>query len=540
MTTKHRKQQMREAKLSEARLDHYKTSLRNGLSHLTEVGRVLSASNEEKLRVASENITAILAALSTESTEAATEKECATCAGTGKIKEGSTECPDCKGTGKIAAESARPVDAGALAEAYSGAAEDAGSAAWICGCLLDLMSDEADEPDQLAILQTALTSLMTFMTMEVAEIGTPDDDMAEPMSIWGWESVRKRLKDSGGRIMPPAAGQLAGWVPLQEGQRLTEAAVKLTEGALDSNGVGAVKIIAPGWGSSGYYAKEVLQRDGPKVFPAGTKMFWDHPTLSEEHDRPERSLRDMAGTLTEDAYWDATGMIDRATGQPAGPGLYAAIKAYEDYVPTLNEIYSDIGVSIRAYGKQIMGEAEGQTGPIITDLVAAESVDFVTTPGAGGQVLSLFEAVRQHSKIPAPKEAPLMEVEKDPKFVEERTARLRAEEKLVLIEAGAVVTSKLAASSLPDVTRLRLGKALVANPPIAEGQLDAEKFATQIEEAINSEEEYIATLTEAGKIRGMGGDGGGTDATSDAAMEAAFKRFGLSESQAKAAATGRS
>lgn len=533
MTTKHRKQLIREAKLSEARTDLYKASLRNGLSHLTEVGRVLSASNEEKLRVASENITAILAALSTESTEAATEKVCPTCEGKKTIKEGSTECPDCKGTG-IASEAAKPIDVGALAEAYSGAAEDAGSAAWICGCLLDLMSDEADEPDQLAILQTALTSLMTFMTMEVGEIGTPEDDMAEPVSIWGWESVRKRLKDSGGRIPAPA-----GFTPLREGQRITEAAVKLTEGALDANGVGAVKIIAPGWGSSGYYAKEVLQRDGPKVFPAGTKMFWDHPTLTEEHERPERSLRDYAGVLTEDAYWDSTGMIDKATGQPAGPGLYAAVKVYEDYVPTLNEIASDIGVSIRAYGKQIMGEAEGQQGPLITDLVVADSIDFVTTPGAGGQVLALYEAARQHSTVPAPKEAPLMEVEKDPKFVEERTARLRAEEKLVLIEAGAVVTSKLAESTLPPVTRLRLSKSLVANVPIAEGKLDAEKFATQIEEAVSAEQEYIATLTEAGKIRGMGGDGGGVDAT-EADLEKAFKRFGLSESSAKAAATGRS
>jgi hypothetical protein len=53
--------------------------------------------------------------------------------------------------------------------------------------------------------------------------------------------------------------------------------VKLVEAATEEGEI-TIKVIAPGWGSSGYYAKEVLKRDGAKAFPAGTKMFWNHPT----------------------------------------------------------------------------------------------------------------------------------------------------------------------------------------------------------------------------------------------------------------------
>ena len=66
-----------------------------------------------------------------------------------------------------------------------------------------------------------------------------------------------------------------------------------------------------GRGTSGYYPAEVLERDGPKVFPAGTKNFWNHQTDAEEAARPEGDLRDLASVLTEDAHFENNG--------PTGP-----------------------------------------------------------------------------------------------------------------------------------------------------------------------------------------------------------------------------
>lgn len=164
---------------------------------------------------------------------------------------------------------------------------------------------------------------------------------------------------------------------------------KLTEKALRRDGTAPVKLIAPGWGSSGYYPAEVLERDGPTLFRAGTKMYWDHPTVTEEMERPEGSLRNLAAVLVSDARWDGQG--------PEGPGLYADAKVFEGYQQAVNEMAPHIGVSIRASGRAAQGEAEGRRGPIIQALTAAASVDFVTEPGAGGKIVQMFEAARSQS-----------------------------------------------------------------------------------------------------------------------------------------------
>ena len=66
--------------------------------------------------------------------------------------------------------------------------------------------------------------------------------------------------------------------------------IPLSERAVRRDGTMSLKIIQPGWGSSGYYPKEVIERDIPKVFPAGTKMYWNHATATEEMERPEGCL----------------------------------------------------------------------------------------------------------------------------------------------------------------------------------------------------------------------------------------------------------
>lgn len=143
-----------------------------------------------------------------------------------------------------------------------------------------------------------------------------------------------------------------------------------------------VELITPGWGSSGYYSADVLEAAGrDRVFAAGTHMYIDHPSASENRDRPERSLRDLAAVLAEDATWNGTALRGKA-------------RVFAPYQPLVTEMKDDIGVSIRAGGEVEMGEAEGRRGRIVTQLVHATSVDFVTRAGRGGRIAQLLESAR--------------------------------------------------------------------------------------------------------------------------------------------------
>lgn len=173
---------------------------------------------------------------------------------------------------------------------------------------------------------------------------------------------------------------------VREAQVVETGVEPLSEGALTGEGTAMIKLIAPGWGSSGYYGRDLLRRDGPLIFTEGLHMFWDHATPTEDAERPEGSLRNLAAVLTENAQWQDEG--------PRGPGLYAPAKIFEHFREPASELAPHIGVSIRAWGRSEEGEAEGKRGRIITELIAARSVDFVTLAGAGGEIVQLFEAAK--------------------------------------------------------------------------------------------------------------------------------------------------
>jgi hypothetical protein len=144
-----------------------------------------------------------------------------------------------------------------------------------------------------------------------------------------------------------------------------------------------IKVIESGWGSSGYYPAEMLAEFGPQVFTKGTKVFMNHPGISEANDRPERDVNQLAGKLVSDAQFD-------------GSGLVADVEFYSHFAPIIKEMAGDVGLSIRAMGDSRLGEAEGRQGPIIESMVAdpLTSVDVVTVAGAGGKFLSLLESYK--------------------------------------------------------------------------------------------------------------------------------------------------
>ncbi len=310
--------------------------------------------------------------------------------------------------------------------------------------------------------------------------------------------------------------------------------IPLVEASVRRDGTIPLKIIKPGWGTSGYYGPEVLKRDGPKVFTAGTKMFWDHPTVTEEAERPERSLRDLAAEFVDNAVYQESG--------PAGPGLYANAKVFGPFKETVAELAPHIGVSIRGRGLGVDGEAEGKKGKIIEKITLAQSVDFVTQAGAGGQILPILEAARGRTTNEEVSTVDEQEAQK----LREAEAALKAEnarlkEALVLREARDFASEVLAEAKLPGVTKSRLIENLAVAPVIKDGALDKEAYKTKITEAVKAEIDYLAKVTGSGEIRGMGSTGESTvsEAKVEADLEASFKAMGLGESAAKVAAKGR-
>jgi hypothetical protein len=272
------------------------------------------------------------------------------------------------------------------------------------------------------------------------------------------------------------------------------------------DGTATIRVISPGWGSSGFYSPEVLARDGPKVFKKDTQMFWNHQTPTEESERPEGDLNNLAGKLITDARW----MPDH----PKGPGLYADAQVYGTYQEAVNDLGPDIGISIRALGKAQQGQADGRQGPIIQEISAVKSTDFVTKPGAGGAILQLFESARrgaaqtsvQTTEVETMDEKALLEAnaQLEKKLADQAALVARLQEGLMLREAGEYAAGKLASADLPAVTKARLARELVKTAPIKDGKLDLVAFDTQITEIVKAETAYLVEVTGGGKITGMG------------------------------------
>ena len=344
--------------------------------------------------------------------------------------------------------------------------------------------------------------------------------------------------------------------PAQESEvQITGDLIPLVERAVSTDGTVPVKIVDPGWGSSGFYSAEVLKRDGPRVFKAGMHMYADHPTAEEESARPERSIKDLMAELTEDAKWQDDG--------PKGPALYSRAKILDSWRPFVEQAAPHIGLSIRAMGRASAGEAEGRRGPIIESLVSAKSIDFVTQAGRGGSILQLQESLRAdpsgEATKPAaqsrnPQQEQSMITEQEIQSLREAAAKAdrletevaRMKERNLVADATAYATRSISDAGLPDVTKKRLIESLAKNPPATDkGDLDVAKFTALIETTVKEESAYLAEATNSGKVRNLGpaGTKPATEAFSDAdvdkLLESSFGRLGMTESAAKVAAQGR-
>lgn len=142
-----------------------------------------------------------------------------------------------------------------------------------------------------------------------------------------------------------------------------------------------IKIIDAGKGSSGDYPASTIEAAvKDKVFGKGLHMYADHPGVTENFDRPERTIKDLAAVLETDAEWVAE-----------ESAAYAEAKVFPHWREVITEMADDIGVSIRASAEV----DDSDSGRTITRILHAESVDFVTKAGRGGKIAEVLESARQ-------------------------------------------------------------------------------------------------------------------------------------------------
>lgn len=333
---------------------------------------------------------------------------------------------------------------------------------------------------------------------------------------------------------------LGDCVPLVEAcPGLALASIPISESA-----TATLKLISPGWGSSGYYSPTLLKNAAAK-FSKGVKMYWNHQTAAEEASRPEGNLDHLAGELLEDATWNESG--------PTGPGLYAKAKVFERFAPAVKDLAQHIGVSIRAVGTAKTGEAEGRKGPVIETIAGVKSVDYVTVPGRGGEILNLFEAAGRRPATEPPQQQEhemneaqvkaLLEAELTPLRAENAASKAEAarlRETLALRDAKDFASRKLATIDLPAATKARLAESLPARATLKDGVLDEAAFAAVVEAAVAEEAAYLKTIgVGSGRIVGMGAPAAEPKAVKTEDITAAFVALGMSESAAKYAAEGR-
>ncbi len=145
-----------------------------------------------------------------------------------------------------------------------------------------------------------------------------------------------------------------------------------------------VQLVKAGFSGNGrYYSETVLKRDA-KIFGAGLKMYADHDTDLEDATRPGGSVGRLAGVLAEAAYYD-----------PARKALMAKVRLFAPWREAISDMAEHIGVSIRVMAEGDQGTAEGRSGWIVSRLVEARSVDFVTTPAAGGRIVGVAEGLAE-------------------------------------------------------------------------------------------------------------------------------------------------
>jgi len=370
-------------------------------------------------------------------------------------------------------------------------------------------------------------------------------------------SAVKRKIRAAYRGLDVADEDIPRWVKETETRELVSNYIPLTEAKFDK-GRATVIVIKAGFNASGdrYYPLEMLKRDY-KVFE-GQKMYADHPTEDEDRTLPERSIKPpgwvaVLKNVTCDESGTVTGVADIIE-----EWLMKKLALLRD-----KDMLSEMGISINAVGRATEGIIEGRKTLVVEKLTGARSVDFVTEPGAQG-IVTFYESARSHDvdlielsglKERRPDLVKALEAEVRDATIKEARKAMETEARVTELE-GQIATLTTERDSLKEAAE-RAVKAQAkaeaqatikeavdkAELPGAAKERLIERFADAetaegIEGAIKSEVDYIAKLSEAGKVRGMGATQPDAEKGKQALKES-FMRSGMSEKNAETAVAGR-
>ncbi len=242
------------------------------------------------------------------------------------------------------------------------------------------------------------------------------------------------------------------------------------------------------------YPSDVL-RESTQLFE-GVAAFADH---NNDDRRPERSVRDIVGYY-KNVHHVAEGEQGRLTGElhllPGADWLWTLMQETQRH-PSI------CGLSIDAYASC----QESDEGRQVAEFRRVNSVDIVTRASAGGTIDHIIASERNQkmpaTPVPAPSAPPpdltqLQEAHNRElaELREAQQATLRQFEEMKATHvAGQLLEQKLSESDLPELGRAQLKKRFK----------DRVFEEAELTEAIADTVAIFATVSEAGKITGMGG-----------------------------------
>lgn len=269
----------------------------------------------------------------------------------------------------------------------------------------------------------------------------------------------------------------------------------------DGAGRYRIRIIAPGRGSTGMYTAPNLA-ESASLFVPGTHMFFDHQTMTEDWERPERSVRDLAGVFESGAEIMPDGSLE------------ADIKVYPSVNGVIRERWADIGVSINGWSVEEIGP-DG----VVPVLAGIQSVDFVTRAGAKGAVLEVLESDgRWRVKNPPTPSNPTNTNVQEEQAVKPEDICKAVSEALTAAMPAAIkeAAALLAADQEKKVAEAKKDEAPAVDPyeaaaKVAEAQdlpkeararvMEAVKHGAGADDAIEAERAYIKAIAPAPVVR---------------------------------------
>ena len=168
-----------------------------------------------------------------------------------------------------------------------------------------------------------------------------------------------------------------------------------------------VIILAEGKGNKRdkhYYTKEAIT--GASAVFEGAQCYTDHPSKSEEYDRPERSIRELIGHFKDvhaEIREGKTVLVGNLKIVEGSSYDWAWDLAKESVKYAQQYPEKDlVGISINADGQTKEGEIDGETWNMVSKITEVFSADIVTRPAAGGRFIKMMEqeqAMRKKSIV---------------------------------------------------------------------------------------------------------------------------------------------